>query len=301
MSRGSGSEIIVFRYSRRRFGVLGVRIQAIRLVHHWRAETINCGVPTWSLQYDFSSLDIRELRGGPALRNDGMYQVGLSVGTNSSKDLYASAGYLHTGFGMEHSQADFIHFSVTWLPVKRLKFSGLAHVNLRQYHQQYVQTIPGNTSDEYIVGNIDHHTASLTFRGELYLTPELSLQYYGSPYYSVGQYDSFRRVDKGSAKDMNVRLDFLDLTYDAALDRYTFDRNLETLGFDNPDFSFIQFRSNLVFRWEYKLGSTLYMVWSHDRSDWESVYNPVGEIAGDLFGIKGNNVFMLKLNFWFSV
>ena len=71
--------------------------------------------------------------------------------------------------------------------------------------------------------------------------------------------------------------------------------------FYNPDFSFMQFRSNLVLRWEYKLGSTLYFVWAHDRSALESLYNPVSDITGDLFGIQGNNVFMFKLNFWFSV
>ncbi|GAI79602.1 unnamed protein product, partial [marine sediment metagenome] len=93
----------------------------------------------------------------------------------------------------------------------------------------------------------------------------------------------------------------LDVDYDASSGNYTFERNTETLSFRNPDFSFMQFRSNLVFRWEYKLGSTLYVVWSHNRSGWESVYNPVRDITGDLFGIKGDHIFMVKLNFWFSV
>ncbi|MCK4745478.1 MAG: carbohydrate binding family 9 domain-containing protein [Bacteroidales bacterium] len=252
-------------------------------------------------QYDFSTLDTRELRGGPALRNDGIYYTALSMGTNYSKDLYAAVAYQHRWLGVKHSNEDILGLSVTWLPVKRLNFSAIVNVNQRQYHQQYVTTIPGTLSDEYIVGNIDHHTTSLTFRGELYVTPELSLQYYGSPYYSVGDYDSFRRVDEASARDLNERLDIFGITYDGVLDRYSFGRNMETFTFNNPDFSFMQFRSNLVFRWEYKLGSTLYIVWSHDRSGWESVYNPVRDITGDLFGIKGNHVFMVKLNFWFSI
>ena len=66
--------------------------------------------------------------------------------------------------------------------------------------------------------------------------------------------------------------------------------SMESWSFQNPDF-----------RWEYKLGSTLYLVWAHDRSGFESVYNPLSDISGDLFGMKGNNVFMFKLNFWFSV
>ncbi|MCD4711117.1 MAG: DUF5916 domain-containing protein, partial [Bacteroidales bacterium] len=254
-----------------------------------------------SSTHNFSILDTRELRGGPALRNDPGYQLTLSVGTNTAKDLHASMGYQYSAFGMKHSNADNLHLSVTWIPVKRLKISGLANINQRNYHQQYVTTIAGSRSSEFVVGNIDHHTTSFTFRGELFLTPELSLQYYGSPYYSVGKYEKFRRVEQSQARDINDRLETLDLTYDLASDSYSYERNAETFQFDNPDFSFMQFRSNLVFRWEYKLGSTLYVVWSHDRSGWESAYNPIGDIAGDLFGIKGNHVIMLKLNFWFSL
>ena len=75
----------------------------------------------------------------------------------------------------------------------------------------------------------------------------------------------------------------------------------ESYQFSNPDFSFMQLRTNLVFRWEYKLGSTLYLVWAHDRSGWESSYNPIGDIAGDLFAVGGNHVIMVKANFWFSL
>jgi hypothetical protein len=89
--------------------------------------------------------------------------------------------------------------------------------------------------------------------------------------------------------------------YDQDQNQYGFEYNNASYTFGNPDFSFMQFRSNLVFRWEYKLGSTLYVVWAHDRSGFESLYNPVKDIMGDLFGIKGNNIFMIKLNFWFSM
>lgn len=38
------------------------------------------------------------------------------------------------------------------------------------------------------------------------------------------------------------------------------------LSFRNPDFNVRTFRSNLVLRWEYRPGSTLFVVWSQDRS-----------------------------------
>ena len=254
-----------------------------------------------NLRYDLSHLDIRELRGGPALRNDEQSRMEIFVGTNSARDLYAGIGFHHTSFGMKDASQDFLQLSVTWLPIKKLKISGSADLDQRRYNQQYVTTISGNTADEYIVGNIDRHTTSFTFRSELFLTPELSLQYYGSPYYSVGKYDSFRRIAQASSKDVKNRWEYLDVNYNASSGNYTYERNTETLSFRNPDFSFMQFRSNLVFRWEYKLGSILYVVWSHNRSGWESVYNPIRDITGDLFSIKGNHVFIVKFNFWFSV
>jgi hypothetical protein len=251
--------------------------------------------------YDFSSLDARELRGGPALRNDPRFLLGLKVSSNSAKDLYGNVSYSYTALGLPGSDENSLMLSLNWVPVKRLQISGLANLSQRRYHQQYVASIAGNTGTEYVVGNIDRHTTSFTFRTELYLTPELSIQYYGSPYYSVGKYDSFRRVASSQAHDFEERLGLINPAFDPVDNSYTYLHNGEPFQFGNPDFSFMQFRSNLVFRWEYKLGSTLYIVWAHDRSGWESSHHPIGDIAGDLWGIKGNHVFMVKANFWFSL
>ncbi len=259
----------------------------------------------WSFRmnskYEFSILNTRELRGGPALRNDPYYLLGLSVKSNSSKKLYGGISYDFSSTSMENSYENSVMFDLTWMPVKRFKISALTHLWYWKYHQQYVSFISGSTSNEYVVGHIDRQTTSFTLRGELYITPELSIQYYGSPYFSVGDFDAFKRVNQSQAKDINDRLETLDLSYDESTNTYSYEHDAESYSFSNPDFSFTQFRSNLVFRWEYKLGSTLYFVWSHDRSGYESVYNPIGDIVGDLFGNEGNHVFMIKANFWFSL
>ena len=194
-----------------------------------------------------------------------------------------------------------MYAGITWLPIRRIKLSLKPSYQSRKYHQQYVTTLVEAGETLYLTGQIDQQTASLTFRGELFLTPEFSIQYYGSPYYSVGKYSEFKKVNQSGAKNMDDRFDVLDVSYNSADNSYSFDHNAKSWSFHNPDFSFMQFRSNLVLRWEYNLGSTLYFVWAHDRSDWQSTYNPVSDITGDLFGIPGNNVFMIKLNFWFNL
>lgn len=250
---------------------------------------------------DFTHLDTRELRGGPALRIDRQQMLGAMVSSNSSKDLSGMAGIHYSTLGASGSRQEVAYVSLTWLPIRKIKLSGITSLDFRRYHQQYVSTLPSREETMYLVGDIDYRSVSFTFRGELFLTPELSLQYYGSPFYSVGDYASFRRVNEADSRDVDQRLQSIEAVYDPDRNVYSFDHNSSSYTFGNPDFTFMQFRSNLVFRWEYKLGSTLYVVWSHDRSGWESMFNPVSEIMGDLFGIAGNNIFMLKLNFWFSV
>ncbi len=251
--------------------------------------------------YDFSHLDIRELRGGPALRMDGEHQSNAYISSNSSKDLSARIGAHANWYKVENSHMEVAYMQLTWLPIKKIRLSALASMSWRKYHQQYVRTLTENEETIYLVGHIDQYTPSLTFRAELFLNPELSLQYYGSPYFSVGDYSEFKRVDQSRDQDIDTRLEALDLTYDEENNSYDFDYNGTSWSYSNPDFSFSQFRSNLVFRWEYHPGSTLYLVWAHDRSDWQGAYNPVSDIVGDLFTTGGNNIFMFKLNFWFSL
>ena len=223
------------------------------------------------------------------------------MGSNGTKDLSGAAGYFFSDFGYGKSRSHHGRFSITWRPIRRIRIHAHLGLDQRLYHQQYINTLSGESGKEYLVGNIDQNTSSLILRTELFITPEMSIQYYGSPYYSVGKFDVFSRVDQPRAGIVEERLEQLDVTYNPEQGTYSYSRNTETFSFSNPDFSFMQFRSNLVFRWEYKLGSTFYAVWSHDRSDWQSNFNPIKDITGDLFRITGNHVFMLKVNFWFSV
>jgi hypothetical protein len=70
----------------------------------------------------------------------------------------------------------------------------------------------------------------------------------------------------------------------------------------NPDFNFQEFRSNFVLRWEYRAGSTLYLVWSHDRSKYEDLYNAsILDSFSGISGLKSENLFMVKFSYWFAL
>ncbi|MFC1851644.1 DUF5916 domain-containing protein [candidate division CSSED10-310 bacterium] len=70
----------------------------------------------------------------------------------------------------------------------------------------------------------------------------------------------------------------------------------------DPDFNVQYFISNLVLRWEYTPGSTLFVVWSQGREG----YTPQGDFSfnqdmRDLFAVHPHNVFLIKLNYWLSI
>jgi hypothetical protein len=72
--------------------------------------------------------------------------------------------------------------------------------------------------------------------------------------------------------------------------------------FGKPDFNMQEFLSNLVIRWEYNPGSSVYLVWSQTRSNFDSSteFSP-GENLGDLFSVKPYNVFLIKFSYRFGL
>jgi hypothetical protein len=68
--------------------------------------------------------------------------------------------------------------------------------------------------------------------------------------------------------------------------------------FANPDFSQSSFNLNLVWRWEYRPGSAIYLVWTQRRevAGSEGSFNP-GEDLRTLFGGPAANVVLLKVSY----
>ncbi len=76
----------------------------------------------------------------------------------------------------------------------------------------------------------------------------------------------------------------------------------ESFSFDKPDFNLRSLRGNAVLRWEFRPGSTLFLVWTQSRSD----EAPVGDFkfrrdVRALFEADADNIFLLKINYWFQL
>jgi hypothetical protein len=196
-------------------------------------------------------------------------------------------------------------FYLQWKINNRFNVSSRSYYEELSDNNQYVTQrafFPGKT--RYITGNLERKTFSNTFRAEYFATPELSFQLYASPYASVGKFVSLYKVNENLARDVNLRYSPLHIINETD-GRYNIDENHDGI-FDfsiwNPDFNFSELRSNFVLRWEYRAGSTLYLVWTHNRSHYGSDYDPkVSRSLGSIKDVKAENAFMLKFSYWFSL
>jgi hypothetical protein len=259
----------------------------------------------FTLKKDINQFDTRELRGGPKLFKENNTEGNLQILTNSVKKLsFGVATTISASQDRISQEKDYI-LMVKWQMNNRLSISTQTGYHIGTDNQQYVNTISGLVAHrDYIVGKIDQKTLYTTIRFEYYVSPELSFQYYGSPYASIGKYDNFRRVTDASNRDLNQRNKPLTVLA-TANNFYSVDAtgdHVEDFKLKNPDFNFQEFRSNLVGRWEYSPGSTLYLVWTNTRSLYSDSYkNAILDSFGGISSLKAKNVFMVKLNYWFSL
>ena len=251
----------------------------------------------------FNIYDTRELRGGPKLYKDGYNDVELFVQTNSVKDFWAGFGPRFKLYSDGISKSSIFTLFLKWQMSDRFSITSRTTFDHSIENNKYVTTIADLTgSAKYLVGTIDRYTISSTFRFEYFLSPEISLQYYGNPYASTGTYNNFREVADASNTSLNKRYNSL-ISLSNQDNTYTLQKAGQTsYTITNPDFNFQEFRSNLVGRWEFRPGSTLYLVWTNTRSAYSDQLNQsIWKSFGNIMKVGSQNVFMIKFSYWFSL
>jgi hypothetical protein len=263
----------------------------------------------WSLNLSmgFEQLDISKsfLRGGPLLRRPRGFGGGASIGSDSRKKfrigLDFNGGRSYDGIVASANYG----LSVNWQVSNAFSFSIRPNYGLSRREEQYFNQVESDGELIYLNGRIDRRTLSVTLRGTLNLTPDLTVQYYAQPFIAKGNYRRFNRVgDDPLAKQFEDRFVLFDealVAYEEDLDRYFIEATSQggaTLSFDNPDFNRVQFRSNMVARWEYRPGSELFFVWAQGLGKSAAPDQDVFfSLTNDLLGGDIRNTFLVKATY----
>lgn len=252
----------------------------------------------------FNEIDTRQLRGGPSLRIDGNTKAGFLFQTNSSKDFIFGTLMDFTKYDDKITWKNRYNLALFWLINNNITVSSSTNFTNEVSNSQYVKQKTVDGKKQYVVGKIARETLYTTLRVEYFITPELSLQYYGSPYASTGKYDSYRKVNQSKSKKLNERYAPLFIVEGDDGDILVDENGNALLDFntENPDFDFSEFRSNFVLRWEYKTGSTFYFVWTNTSSTYSNQYNPsIINSFSNFRDARAQNAFMIKFSYWFSL
>ena len=271
-----------------------------QFTNKWRA---------WGSFASTGSVDTRALRGGPAIRTSDAYTISAGVGSDSSRrttvSITGARGKAEEG-GTEVWMAD---VKVGMRPSTRLLLSVDTDYTRSADDLQYVATAQAAGAPRWIMGHIDQEVWSVTFRANLPITPELTVQYYGSPFIATGHYTDFKRAANTLARRYEERFHRIGASEIALAPREDVYRVTEAgsapeaaYSFANPDFNFTQFRSNLVARWEFEPGSSLFLVWSQGRTGYpSSLERALGENWNGLWRARPDNVLLVKASYWFSL
>ncbi|HUR93337.1 MAG TPA: DUF5916 domain-containing protein [Gemmatimonadales bacterium] len=226
-------------------------------------------------------------RGGPAVRQDPYISPWITIEGDDRRPLVPILAANYTRGDQGRSE------TIEISPELGLKVSSrfTTSLNLTFNHNrndlQYFGTFTNAGGPHYTFAHLDQRTMSLTWRLGYTFTPTTSLQVYASPFISKGTYTNIREIAEARSGSYEARY-----------------RSFEdpVLADEPTGFNFQQFRSNVVFRWEYRAGSTLFLVWSQGREESRAFEgaDSFRRNFGDLFGRRADDTFLIKVSYWLT-
>ncbi len=197
--------------------------------------------------------------------------------------------------------------SVTMRPAPRWQATLEPSYTASTDSRQYVTSVENAASTatygrRYVFAYVDRVTASLKTRLNYTFSPSLSLEGYGEPFVASGAYRDLGELRAARSNEIS-RYGTNGSTVARASDgSYAIADRGTPFSLSNRDFNVLSFRSNVVLRWEWKAGSTLFLVWQQNRRASETVGD-----AARFFDLRntmragGDNFLAMKLSYWFPV
>ena len=226
-------------------------------------------------------------RGGPPLRQSVGFFPWFGVNADRRKALVPGAWvnlqFADEGRTRSMSLSPYLEMRLS----TRLRVNVGANISNADNHTQWYDNFTDSDgTTHYAFAHLDQRTVSMNVRASYTATPDLTFEFYGEPFASSGTYSDLREVS--STPDAP-----------AYADRF----RPYTPPDDSPTtFSFVRLRTNAVVRWEYRPGSTLFLVWSHGRESFteDAAIRPWNRDLSGLFDLHADNTFLIKVAYWFN-
>ena len=232
----------------------------------------------------YRALDDRLTRGGPLATRPSRWTAVASLSTDARKPVTAGL----SGAGAEHESGSWDRTVSLSLGVKtspRWNLTLTPSVTRAHIEAQFIGSVANaghveTYGRDYVFAPLELTQVGVETRLNVTFTPRLSLETYLQPLLSTGDYGGARVLAAAS-------------TYD--FDPYA------GINADAFDFNFRSLRGNAVMRWEWRPGSTLFVAWQQRRADSVAEEFQFGRDSAALFDTRPDNIYLVKVNYWFDV
>jgi hypothetical protein len=271
-------------------------------------ELRNFSTGRWFVAYNPSTMNDRRTRGGPLMINQPGVEWDFQLDSDPNQRWIYGFGLHGNHYQQDWEQSWSARASLEWKAGARLSLRFEPQIERVGTSAQYVDTFDdvlatATFGHRYIFADLNQTTVSASVRLNWIFTPRLSLEVYAQPLLSSGRYTGFKELARPSSYAFN--------SYPAPTstddpDRIVVDPDgvsgpAQGEEIDDPNFSLASLRGNAVLRWEYLPGSTLFLVWTQNRSDTETIGTfRTGRALDRLFGAPGDNIFLVKVSYWWN-
>jgi hypothetical protein len=272
-----------------------------------RATFLNYWSPSLSISRNFETYDDRLTRGGPLAKKPAETSLSLWTTSDWSKPYSGFASIRREWDEAGGSQTS-VNARITMKPSSTWELTMGPNLSFNRAFAQYVTTEADPLATEtfgarYIFGELEQTTLSMETRLNVTFTPNLTLELFAQPFIASGDYGQLRELKQAGT------FDFIDYGIDAGEISLDDDGNAlvdpdgtgpaEPFTVYNSDFNRVSLRGTGVIRWEWRPGSTLFLVWQQSRSDrYKDGHFDFGRDADAMFAARADNIFMVKATYW---
>jgi hypothetical protein len=268
--------------------------------------------------HNVSAYSDRLTWGGPLARSPASDNLSAGLWSDSRKRINGSLN-LNLGRNRAGGRSAGLSTSLSFRPTTFWTISLSPSYSTSRSMAQHLAAIDDPAAEatfqrRYVFAELDQKTLSMGTRVNVTFRPGLTLEFYAQPFVATGDYSSFKEFTAPRTFDFAVYgrdVGSIERSEDGSI-------RIDPVGNDpssaftisDPDFSMRSLRGSSVLRWEWRRGSTLFLVWQQSRSDF--LAHPVAgsnripgrmafrEDALGVFNLRPDNTFAIKINYWLN-
>jgi hypothetical protein len=261
-------------------------------------------------------------RGGPVMIQPGSVGFGLNFDTDRRRSVVFNAGIDLDRGARDAGGGIGFNANVDLRPSSQLVVGINGGFNARTDRTQYVGSMSAASYQptfgrRYFFGDLERKTVELQLRADYTFTPTLSLQLYLQPLLSSGDYVAYKQLAGAGSFDFQRFAEGRATTVDgttvcvlgsicrdaSGTQHVDLDANgIPDHSFADRDFNVRSLRGNAVLRWEYRPGSTIFLVWQRQQEGSVNVGSfDFGRDVDALWAAPADNRFIVKVNYWLGL